>query len=84
MTTVTLGSRLFFNSAANKLTFFQGVQLAQTNPSGQLFHFRRAAFLQQLKSKVGLILAKAEVLRVILNLDGAPITSKSHTHPSHS
>jgi hypothetical protein len=23
-------------------------------------------------------------LRITLNLDGAPITSKSHTHPSHS
>jgi hypothetical protein len=48
------------------------------------FHFRRAAFLQELKSKVGLALAKAAVLRINLNLDGAPIVSKSHTHPSHS
>jgi len=39
---------------------------------------------QQLKSKVGLALAKAAALRITLNLDGAPITSKSHTHPSHS
>jgi len=60
-----------------------GVQLAQTNPGGQ-FHFRRAAFSQQLKSKVGLALAKAAALRITLNLDGAPIASKSHTHPSHS
>ena len=59
-----------------------GVQLAQTE-RGQ-FHFRRAAFSQQLKSKVGLALAKAEALRINLNLDGAPIASKSHTHPSHS
>jgi len=35
-------------------------------------------------SKVGLALAKAAVLRIVLNLDGAPIASKSHTHPSHS
>jgi hypothetical protein len=40
--------------------------------------------LQQLKSKVGLALAKAAALRIVLNLDGAPIASKSHTHPSHS
>jgi hypothetical protein len=32
----------------------------------------------------GLLLAKAAALRVTLNLDGAPITSNSHTHPSHS
>ena len=30
------------------------------------------------------ILAKASALSVNLNLDGAPIASNSHTHPSHS
>jgi hypothetical protein len=30
------------------------------------------------------ILAKAEALRINLNIDGTPIASKSHTHPSHS
>jgi hypothetical protein len=59
-----------------------GVQSAQST-SGQ-FHFRRAAFLQQLKGKVGLALAKVAALRINLNLDGVPISSKSHTHPSHS
>jgi hypothetical protein len=48
------------------------------------FHFRRAAFSSILKSKCGNILAKAAALRINLNLDGAPITSKSHTHPSYS
>ena len=38
----------------------------------------------QFKSKVGNILAKAAVLRITLYIDGTPITSKSHTHPSHS
>jgi hypothetical protein len=60
-----------------------GVQLAQTNPSGQ-FHFRCAAFASILKSRVGNILTKAPSLRINLNLDGTPIVSKSHTHPSHS
>ena len=60
-----------------------GVQLAQTHPGGQ-FTFRRAAFLTQLQSKVGLALVKAAVLRININIDGAPIGSKSHTHPSHS
>ena len=59
-----------------------GVQSAHAT-SGQ-FHFHRAAFDQQLKSKVGLALAKAATLRINLNLDGAAIASKSHTHPSHS
>jgi hypothetical protein len=47
-------------------------------------HFRRTVFLNQLKSKCGLLLGKAAALRVTLNLDGSPITSNSHTHPSHS
>ncbi len=48
------------------------------------FHFRRAAFSCLLKSKCGNILAKASALRVNLNLDGVPIASNSHTHPSYS
>jgi hypothetical protein len=36
------------------------------------------------KSRVGNILPKAATLHINLNLDGAPIASKSHTHPSHS
>jgi hypothetical protein len=48
------------------------------------FHYRRAAFSTQLKRKVGLVPAEAVVLRITFNLDGSPIISKSHTHPSHS
>jgi hypothetical protein len=39
------------------------------------------AFYSQLKSKVGNILAKAAALRIDLKIDGAPIASRSHTHP---
>jgi hypothetical protein len=77
--------RLLFLQAHRETDRFfaaSGVQLAQTD-RGQ-FHFRHAAFSQHLKSKVGLVLAKTTVLRINLNLDGAPIASKSHTHPSHS
>ena len=69
-----------------KLTVFfavSGVQSTEST-SGGLFHFRRAAFLVQLRSKVGSTLAKAAALRVNLNIDGAPITSRTHTHPSRS
>jgi hypothetical protein len=78
--------RLLFLQAHRETDRFlaaSGVQLAQTNPSGQ-FHFRRAVFSSMFKSRVGNILAKAADLRVNLNLHGAPIASKSHTHPSHS
>ncbi len=40
--------------------------------------------LLQLKSKVGNILAKAAALRIDLKIDGAPIASRSHTHPALS
>jgi hypothetical protein len=43
-----------------------------------------AAFSPILKAKCGNILVKAAALRINLNLDGATITSKSHTHPSYS
>ena len=68
-----------------KLTAFfaaSGVQSTQFDRG--YFHFRRAAFSSMLKSKCGNILSKTAVLRINLNLDGVPITSKSHTHPSHS
>jgi hypothetical protein len=76
---------LFLQTHRETDRFFaaSGVQLAPTHPGGQ-FTFLRAAFLTHLQSKVGLALSKAAPLRVNLNLDGAPIASKSHTHPSHS
>ena len=46
--------------------------------------FLRVAFSSMFKSRVGNILTKTAVLRVTLNLDGTPITSKSHTHITHS
>ena len=78
--------RLLFLQAHRETDRFfaaSGVQSAQPN-SGGSFHFKRAAFLSQLKAKVGSSLAKAAAMRVNLNIDGAPITSCSHTHPSHS
>ena len=58
-----------------------GVQLEEHDRGH--FHFHRAVFSSQLKSKVGLVLDKVTGLCVTLNLDGVSITSKSHTHPSH-
>ena len=77
--------RLLFLQAHRETDRFfaaSGVQVAQ-HDRGQ-FHFRRAAFSSHLKARVGNILAKATALRITLNLDGAPIVSQTHTHPSHS
>jgi hypothetical protein len=69
-----------------------GVQLAQSN-SGP-FHYHRVVFslhlkskignILDLKSKIGNILVKGESLRMTLHTDETPLTSRSHTHPSHS
>ncbi len=77
--------RLLFLQAHRETDRFftsSGVQLAQSD-CGQ-FHLHLWAFSSQLKSKVGNILDKSEALRIILNIDGAPVVSRSHTHPSHS
>ena len=49
-----------------------------------LFNLHSVDFTQQFKNRVGLALAKTADLRIALNLDGVSVTSKSHTHPSHS
>jgi hypothetical protein len=75
---------LFLQAHREPHRFFSvlGVQLAQHDRDQ--FHFHRPAFSSQFKSKVGNILAKASALRIILNIDVAPVVSRSHTHPSHS
>ncbi len=73
--------RILFLQAHRKPFFAaSGVKLAQSNQ----FHNSRAAFYFQLKSNVGNIFAKAAALRINLKIDGAPVASRSHTHPSHS
>ena len=74
---------LFLQTHRETDRFFaaSGVQLAQTD-RGQ-FHFRRAAFSSQLKTKVVLTLTKAAALRITLNLDGVTITSKSNHTLTH-
>jgi hypothetical protein len=77
--------RLLFLQAHRETDRFfaaSGVLSAQSDRG--FYHYRRAAVSAQLKSKVGLALAKAAALRITLNLDGAPIISRTHTHPSHS
>ena len=59
-------------------------ELSMRNTNQDQFRIRCAAFYSQLISKVGNILAKAKVLRINLNIYGAPIGSHAHTHPSHS
>jgi hypothetical protein len=75
---------LFLQTHRETDRFFtvSGVQLAQTDRG--LFHFRHATFSVTLKATVASTLTKVADLRITLNIDGTPITSRTHTHPSHS
>jgi hypothetical protein len=76
--------RLLFLQAHRQTDRFFAASGVQSAQSDRGFHFRRAAFSQHIKSKVSLTLTKTAALRIHLNIDGVPIASKSHTHPSHS
>ena len=75
---------LFLQTHRETDRFFaaSGVHPAQSNRG--TFHFKCVVFLGHLKGKIDSSLAKTAVLCVNLNIDGSPITSRSHTHPSHS
>jgi hypothetical protein len=75
---------LFLQTHRENYSFFatSGVQLVHST-SGQ-FHYRFAAFSSQLKSKIGNILTKSVTLRITLNIDGTPVSSRSPTQSSHS
>ena len=75
---------LFLQAHRETDRFFAASGVLSAQSDRGFFHYRRAAFSSMLKSRVGNILAKAATLRINLILDGAPIASKSHTHPSHS
>jgi hypothetical protein len=75
-------SKIFFSAVVKRFFVPSGVQLPETDRVQ--FHFRHTSFSSQLQCRVGLTLPKVESLRITLNLDGSPITSKSHTHPSPS
>ena len=59
-------------------------RLRQPCDSNASFFFFCFSKFENTNCKVGSTLAKAAALRVNLSIDGAPITSRAHTHPSHS
>ncbi len=70
--------RLLFLQAHRETDLFfttSGVLSGQSDRG--LYHYHRAAVSVQLKSKVGLALAKTAVLRITLNLDGTTIISRT-------
>jgi hypothetical protein len=75
---------LFVQAHRETDRFFAASGVLSAQSDRGFFHYHRAAFSSMLKSRVGNIPAKAAALRINLNLDGAPIASKSHAHPSRS
>jgi hypothetical protein len=74
--TVSSGAFCFCRLRRKPLFYtVSGVEHAQHNKDQ--FRFRRAAFHSQLKSKVGNILAKTTALCINLNIDDAPISSRT-------
>jgi hypothetical protein len=75
---------LFLQTHRETDRFFEVSGVMSSQSDRGFFHYRRTAFSSMIKSRVGNVLAKASALRINLNIDGSPIVSKSHTHPSHS
>jgi hypothetical protein len=67
---------LFLQTHRETDRFFAVSRVQSAQSTSDQLHFRRAAFSHHLKSQVGLDLAKAVALRINLNIDGSPITSK--------
>jgi hypothetical protein len=70
---------LFLQAHRESDRFFAASGVLSAQSDRGFYHHRRAGVSDQLKSKVGLTLAKAAALRITLNLDGAPIISRTHT-----
>ncbi len=75
---------LFLQDHRETDRFFTVSGVLSVQSDRRFFHYLRTTFSSMFKSRVRNILTKVEGLRIDLNLDGTPIVSKSHTHPSHS
>ena len=57
---------------------------SQQNRSDNAFRFKHAAFYMGLKSKVGLVAAKASALRINLNIQGCSVVAPSLHAPARA
>ena len=63
---------------------FNAAGMSSQRNHSDSFRFKRAAFYQSLKSKVGLAAAKAEALRINLNFEGSGIVVAPVHAPSRA
>ena len=78
--------RLLFLQAHRETTahFIATGLPSQQNRSDNAFRFKRAAFYMGLKSKVGLVAAKASALRINLDIQGCSVVAPPLHAPSHA
>ena len=69
--------RLLFLQAHRETENYFAFMGTPAQPNQDQFRFRRAAFYSSLKSKVGLIAAKAAALRINMNTDGCLVASRA-------
>ncbi len=83
---VNLCDFYFYKIIGKLTTFFQLQMFIYLNLTVSIYHFHYlfVVFFSQIKSKIDDILTKVVTLCINLILDDTPITSKSHTHTSHS
>ena len=63
---------------------FSAAGMSSQRNQSDSFRFKRAAFYQSLKSKVGLAAAKAAALRINLDVEGCGIVAAPMHAPSHA
>jgi hypothetical protein len=75
---------LFLQAPRETEAHFTATGMPSQRNSSDMFCFRRAAFYQSLKSKVGLALAKAAALRINLDVEGCAVVAAPVHAPSRA
>ena len=75
---------LFLQAHRETETHFTATGMSSQRNQSDLFRFKRAAFYQSLKSKVGRAAAKAAALRINLNVEGCGIVAAPVHAPSRA
>jgi hypothetical protein len=75
---------LFLQAHRETKAHFTAAGMSSQRNQSDSFHFKRAAFYQSLKSKVGLAATKAAALRINLNVEGCGIVAAPVHDPSRA
>ena len=76
--------RIFLQAHLENEALVNAAGMSSQNYQTDAFRFKRAAFLQSLKSKIGLAASKAAALRINLNIQGCGIVAAPVHAPSRA